>query len=134
MPDSVNTHESALDSIPDTLQTVVKNVANALNVRNDEWNLIKFYKRDFKIAFLAYPSFDDYTYRPLRHSISVDLQKLSHPKADYFTSENPPILHRKETFVHSLCHQIEIIKAITAEGEVAGLYANTRTIGFKKNC
>ncbi len=133
LPDSVYTHESALDSIPETLFKIITNVAKALNIHRDEWNLIKFYKRDFKIAFLSYPDYDSYAYPALRQSITVDLQKLSHRKADYSKSDNPPILHRKETFVHISYPRSDVFKEITNEGETASLYENTRTIGFKKN-
>lgn len=133
LPDSVYTHESALDSVPETLSTIITNVAKALKIHRDEWNLIKFYKRDFKVAFLSYPDYDSYAYPSLRQSITVDLQKLSHRKADYSKSDNPPILHRKETFVHKSYPQSDVFKEITNEGETASLYENTRTIGFKKN-
>ncbi|MDQ7049700.1 MAG: DNA phosphorothioation-associated putative methyltransferase [Enterobacterales bacterium] len=133
LPDSVYTHKTALDEIPKTLNAVIKNVAKALKITNEEWVLVKFYKRDFKIAFLSYPDFDDYAYPSLKQSITVDLQKLSHRKADYSKSDNPPILHRKETFVSQDYPLIDLFKAITAEGEAAALYENTRTIGFRKN-
>jgi DNA phosphorothioation-associated putative methyltransferase len=133
LPDSVYLHESALDAVPETLHTVVKNVAKALKIKSDEWNLIKFYKRDFKVAFLSYPDFEQYAYPPLKQSITVDLQKLSHRKADYSKSDNPPILHRKETFVPDSFPLVNTFKEITTEGESAGLYESPRTIGFRKN-
>jgi len=133
LPDSTYTHESAFDSIPVTLQAIIKNVAKALKIKDEEWNLIKFYKRDFKVAFLSYPDFESYAYPTLNQSITVDLQKLSHRKADYSKSDNPPILHRKETFVAQSFPLADLFKKVTLEGESAGLYENTRTIGFKKN-
>jgi len=133
LPDSVYIHESAVDSIPETLLLIIKNVAKALKIESDEWNLLKLYKRDFKVAFLFYPDFESYAYPTLEQSITVDLLKLSHRKADYSKSDNPPILHRKETFVFESFPLVETFKEITAEGESAGLYENTRTIGFRKN-
>ena len=133
LPDSVYTHKSAFKSIPKPLQSVISNVAKALKIEDSEWNIIKFYKRDFKVAFLNYPDFDDYAYPPLNQSITVDLQKLSQRKADYSKSDNPPILHRKETFVEASYPLIELFREITLEGEEAGLFEKTRTIGFRKN-
>ena len=133
LPDSVYTHESALNTIPDTLQNIIINVAKALKINNAEWNLVKFYKRDFKMAFLSYPDFESYAYPALKQSITVDLLKLSHRKADYSKSDNPPILHRKETFVSNTFPLIDTFTEITTEGEAAELYENTRTIGFRKN-
>jgi len=133
LPDSIYVHESALSLVPSTLSSVISNVAKALKIDSHEWNLVKFYKRDFKLAFLSYPDFNDYAYPSLRQSITVDLQKLSHRKADYSKSDNPPILHRKETFVDSDYPLVDLFQAITQEGEAAGLYENVKTIGFNKN-
>ena len=47
--------------------------------------------------------------------------------------KNPPILHRKECFVKPSHPQYDEFKAITREGETAGLFENTRQIGFKTN-
>ncbi len=85
------------------------------------------------ITFLNYPQFEEYAYPSLHECFTVDLSKLSLRKANYSASENPPILHRKETFVLPNHPNFELYCAITKEGEDAGLYENTRTIGFRKN-
>jgi len=115
LPEAIYLHESTLDSLPSALHAIVKNVGKALHIRSSEWNLIKLYKRDFKLSFLHYPDFENYAYPPLNQSITVDLQKLSHRRADYSKSDNPPILHRKETFVNDSHPQTDEFKAITAE-------------------
>ena len=43
------------------------------------------------------------------------------------------ILHRKETFVAATYPHIDLLTAITQEGEALGLYENPRSIGFKQN-
>ncbi len=133
LPDAVYTHESAILELPSELQVLLSKICKALQIKESEWNLVKFYKRDFKIALLSYPDFDTYAYPSLRQSITVDLIKYSQRKADYSKSENPPILHRKETFVANDYPEFSEFKEITLEGENAELYTNTRTIGFKKN-
>ena len=55
LPDSVYVHESAIGLVPPVLTTLVLKIADALKIPDDQWNIIKFYKRDFKVAFLAYP-------------------------------------------------------------------------------
>ena len=120
LPDSIYVHESALE------------VATALKIPEDEWNILKFYKRDYKVAFLSYPGFEEDSYPALRHSFTVDLAKLSMRKATY-SSDNPPILHRKETFVDSHYPLRGEFETLTTEGEAIGLYENTRLIGFKRN-
>lgn len=54
-------------------------------------------------------------------------------KANYSKSENPPILHRKETFVFENYPEYQTFSAITKEGEQANLYEKSRTIGFRKS-
>ena len=132
LPDSIYVHESALEAVPVPLTELVLKIATALKIPDDGWNILKFYKRDYKVAFLSYPSFEGDSYPALQHSYTVDLAKLSMRKAAY-KADNPPILHRKDTFVsadHPMC---EHFKALTAEGEAIGLYENTRLIGFKNN-
>jgi DNA phosphorothioation-associated putative methyltransferase len=133
LPDAVYLHNTALGELPPVLAAVTFKIADVLKIPDDAWNLVKFYKLDFKLAFLNYPTFEDEAYPALHHSYTVDLQKLSVRKADYSSSENPPILHRKETFVLDIHPLQSLFKEFTAEGEQLGLYENTRNIGFKKN-
>jgi len=133
LPDAVYLHQFALDHIDKKLVDLTLRVATALNIPAKNWNLVKFYKRDFKLTLLHYPDFFDYAYPALAKSHTIDLAKLSVRDADYSKSENPPILHRKETFLPPNHEAEEHFKAITAEGEAIGLYSNPRTIGFKKN-
>lgn len=133
LPDSIYVHESACCAIPENLLTVIEKIASALKIASSDWNIIKLYKRDFKVAFLNYPEFESYSYPALKNSYTVDLSKLSMRKASYEKSDNPPILHRKETFVKEDFPLTPVFKEITAEGEKIGLYENTRNIGFRKN-
>ncbi|MDP2126634.1 MAG: DNA phosphorothioation-associated putative methyltransferase [Pseudohongiella sp.] len=133
LPDAIYVHKSAFENLPPSLSSLTQRVGDALKIPDDKWNIAKFGKRDFKITFLNYPDFDTYAYPSLHECFTVDLSKLSMRKADYSTSENPPILHRKETFVASSHPQWAAFKEVTLEGEAAGLFENTRSIGFKRN-
>ena len=133
LPDSVYVHNSAVSEIPEELTLVLDKIAAALKIPSTAWNILKLYKRDFKVAFLNYPEFDSYSYPALNHSYTVDLAKLTVRKASYENSDNPPILHRKETFVKPDYKLRPYFTEITAEGEKIGLYENPRSIGFKKN-
>lgn len=133
LPDSVYIHQSALTALPKELSDVLEKIASVLKIPRTDWNILKLYKRDFKIAFLSYPDFESYSYPALKHSYTIDLSKLSVRKASYEKSDNPPILHRKETFVSEDFSLTPLFKEITAEGEKIGLYENTRNIGFRKN-
>ncbi|KJG40878.1 DNA phosphorothioation-associated putative methyltransferase [Photobacterium angustum] len=131
LPDSVYIHKDSLSEINNKLSAFIPAVASAL--KTDEWDLVKLYKREFRLSLLSYPSFYTDSYPVLHQSINVDLAKLTHKKTSYHQSENPPILHRKETMISSSNQYYEHFKNITREGEEAGLYKNTRIIGFKKS-
>jgi len=133
LPDAVYVHESAMELLPDEIAKLCFKIASALKIDKREWNIVKFYKRDYKLALLSYPAFDSDSYPALKTSFTIDLQKLSVRKANYTNSDNPPILHRKETFVSPSYPLHEHFKSLTIEGEAIGLYENVRSIGFKKN-
>lgn len=133
LPDAVYLHVTALSDVPEKLSKTTKKIANALSIADDAWNIIKFNKRDFKLSLLNYPSFDTYAYPALEHSYTIDLSKLTLRQASYKESSNPPILHRKETFVRDNYPGVDEFYSFTEEGESIGLYKNTRTIGFKQS-
>ena len=132
LPTAIYLHRSAIESVLSlTLLNYIFDTINKLNI-TEQWNLLKLYKRDFKITLLNYPNFDTYAYPALHTSITIDLEELTKRKANYQKSDNPPILHRKETVVLANYPLIESFKAIAMEGEAIELYKNTKTIGFKQ--
>jgi len=133
LPDAVYVHISALSTLPEELSSVVIRIATALKISDEAWNVIKLNKRDFKVTLLNYPEFEGDSYPALHQSYTIDLEKLSVRKSDYSNSDNPPILHRKETFVENTYPLASLFKEITEEGEKIGLYEKTRNIGFKQN-
>ena len=133
LPDAVYLHASAIGTLPKELSIIVVKIAGALKISDDAWNVIKFSKRDFRLTLLNYPDFEKDSYPELHQSYTIDLEQLSVRKSDYSNSENPPILHRKETFVTGEYPHVELFRAITLEGEQIGLYENTRNIGFKQS-
>lgn len=133
LPEAIYIHKSALELLPKELLEFISKVATALKIGSSEWNLLKLYKRDFKISLLNYPDFETDSYPSLHTSLTIDLQKLSFRKAEYGKTDNPPILHRKETFVTEEHPLLQLFKEITKEGEAIGLYENVRTIGFRRN-
>jgi len=132
LPTAIYLHRSAIEEVLTTplLGLIFDNI-NKLSI-TDPWNLLKLYKRDFKITLLNYPDFDTYAYPALHTSITIDVEEQTKRKANYQQSENPPILHRKETFVLANYPLIDIFKAITAEGETIELYKSTKTIGLRQ--
>jgi SAM-dependent methyltransferase len=98
-----------------------------------EFNLVKFRTDELKISFLSYPDFFEVAHPVLCKAITIDLVKGKARQTDYKKNINPPILHRKETFLpadHSLW---KAFRTLTSAEEAAGLYEETSTIGFKLN-
>lgn len=133
LPDAIYLHKDAFSELPKMLNGFIPAVAKALSINEDDWNLVKLFKKDFRLSLLHYPDFYQDSYPALNKSINVDLSKLSHRITEYSKSENPPILHRKETMVLKDNPHYEHFTQLTCEGENAGLYENTRIIGFKQS-
>lgn len=131
LPDAVYLHKDALIEASESLQNFIPAVAQAVKV--SEWDLVKLYKKEFRLSLLSYPTFYSESYPALQQSVNIDLVKLTHKVTDYCNSDNPPILHRKETMITPSNPHFEHFKNITQEGENAGLYENTRIIGFKRS-
>ena len=63
------------------------------------WNLLKLHTNQFALTFLSYPDFDCDPHPALAEATKIDLNTGSILRTDYRTRANPPILHRKETFL-----------------------------------
>jgi len=133
LPDSIYFHKDAFTDVPEALSKFIKIVAIALKVEDDNWNLVKVFRKDFRLSLLHYPNFFEDSYPVLKQSVNVDLAKLSHRITNYSEQENPPILHRKETMLPKNHEAYEGFAMLTQEGESAGLYENSRMIGFKNS-
>ena len=133
LPDAIYFHKDAFLEVPQALTQFINVVAKALKVEDQDWNLVKVSKNDFRLSLLNYPHFFEDSYPALKQSVTVDLNKLSHRVTSYNLEDNPPILHRKETMIHTAHPAHEGFCIITQEGEAAGLYENSRMIGFKSS-
>lgn len=98
-----------------------------------EFNVVKFRTDELKISFLAYPEFLSEAHPTLRHSVTIDLVTGKARHTDYSNNINPPILHRKESFVPADHPRRAEFEALTREEIEAGLYEDATTIGFKLN-
>jgi DNA phosphorothioation-associated putative methyltransferase len=133
LPDAVYLHETALGEVPLELAAHLARAVAQLGLDKKDWNVVKFYKRDHKITLLHYPGFFDDPYPALNRAYTIDLEKRMFRETDYKHSDNPPILHRKETFLKRDHPSIPVFQTITEQAERIGLYKNPRTIGFKKS-
>jgi len=133
LPDAVYLHEKALDALPKELKDTLVDAIKQNKLNYISWNIVKFFKRDHKITLLDYPTFFEEAYPSLNKSYTIDLQKQSYRVTNFSNSDNPPILHRKETFLPADHPEVARFSEMTKEGENIGLYENTKNIGFKQN-
>jgi DNA phosphorothioation-associated putative methyltransferase len=126
-------HISAFNEITPELKDFILLISNALKIPHDDWNIVKLHTQQYRLSYLNYPHFYQNSYPALHQSITVDLENKTQKVAKYSQSENVPILHRKELFISTTDEHYDEFVSITKEGEVAGLYENSRIIGFKKS-
>lgn len=129
LPSHLYVHRSAEDELPPLLRVLLsagKGVVGQL-----QYNLVKFSKDGRAISFLLYQNFDEDPHPSLLRSVKVYLPKATFDIREYFQSDNPPILHRKEAFVLQKYPYYEIFKRLSAEEEAHGLLSSP-DIGYRR--
>ncbi|MDA3939164.1 MAG: DNA phosphorothioation-associated putative methyltransferase [Spirochaetia bacterium] len=129
---SVYITEESLEKVDTILYKFVADLKTRADV-DSEYNIVKFFTNEFKISFLSYPGFFEEPHPELKKSLTLNIATGKIKKFSYHKSLNPPILHRKEFFLHPDHPQIKLYSMLTLEEESHGLYENTKTIGFKLN-
>ena len=138
LPDAFYIHILALHTLDPWLQEY-ENRARTCSERSrtsallkvQSATLVKFSTNKPKISYLFYPDFDTDPHPALQASIQVDVETLEVGYRDYSDSENPPILHRKETFVTPEYPLYQEFAALTRAQVALGLLNHTRGIGTK---
>jgi hypothetical protein len=69
-----------------------------------DWNLLKIHTNEAALTFLTYPDFDEDPHPTLAEATKINLNTGSVVRTDYRGRSNPPILHRKETFLPAMIH------------------------------
>lgn len=129
LPSALYVHESALQDLPHVLR-VYEGCARWLVGEVEGANLVKLATDKPKVSYLEYPDFDTDPHPALRRTTFVRIGALDVDDRDYSTSENPPILHRKETFVAPDHPGFAKFKRLTEQEERFGLYdEDVRVIG-----
>ncbi|MEG3842992.1 DNA phosphorothioation-associated putative methyltransferase, partial [Microcoleus sp. herbarium14] len=131
LPTAFYVHVSALSALNPVLG-IYENCARR-NLENiDEATLVKFSLQQPKISYLFYPDFDSDAHPALQTSIQINLETGEVKYFDYSNSENPPVLHRKETFVTADYPNYEKFARLTRCEEGWGLLDNTSAIGTRE--
>jgi len=128
LPADFYLHRSAEESLPALLRVLI--FAARQIVGEVDYNILKFAMDGRKLSFLKYRDFDEEAHPELLHSVRVFLPSASYVIRDYSSSENPPILHRKESFVDPLYEHYTTFVELTRQEESRGLLSRP-DIGFK---
>ena len=129
-PSAIYVHESALDALPPLLR-LYEGCARRYIGRVEEANLIKLHTEEPMVSYLSYPQFESDPHPPLAESLTVHLQTFRVRERDYRTSRNPPILHRKETFLVPAHPLHAKFARLTRQEESKGLFEETSRIGTR---
>lgn len=131
LPTAFYIHISALSFLDPLLQVWERKARSAVP-KLPKHTIIKFSTDKLKLSYLFYPDFDTDPHPALESSIQVDLQTLEVSYRNYSGADNPPILHRKETFVAPDYHLYHTFAALTRAQESLGLLSNTSGIGTRQ--
>jgi DNA phosphorothioation-associated putative methyltransferase len=91
-------HRTAREAL-DPLLRVYEGCARPYLGEIEGADLIKLHRQSGKISYLVYPDFDADPHPALLRSIKLNLRTREIESSDYTASANPPIPHRKETFL-----------------------------------
>ena len=128
LPAALYVHISALNEIDPKLR-LYEGCASRNIGGTEDANIIKFHKDKPCISYLYYPDFESIAHPALQWAMLIDLRDLSLRFRDYSHQENPPILHRKETFLSPNHPLYSKFAKFTKSEEKAGLFSETKTIG-----
>ena len=139
LPTAFYIHISALEQLHPVLQ-LYENIAahfylqanSTQQTQSKITTLIKFHFDKPKISYLHYPDFDTDPHPALKTSISIDINNGKINCRNYSNSENPPVLHRKETFVTPDYPNYQKFAQLTSAEVKLGLLDNTRLIGTRQ--
>jgi DNA phosphorothioation-associated putative methyltransferase len=124
-------HIDALSLLPPLLR-VYEGCARAYVGSVEDANILKLHRAKPQVSYLSYPTFERDAHPALTESLKVRFTGLRIEYRDYRESENPFILHRKETFLppdHALRGKFE---NLTKQEEARGLLDHTATIGTRR--
>ena len=129
-PEALYVHASAIDQLPASLR-VFEGCARAYIGRVEGANVVKLNRLEPRISYLSYPAFEDDPHPALAQSLSVHLQTFRVRTRDYSNTGNPPILHRKETFLAPEHRLRAKFARLTAAEEAKGLLDESNRIGTR---
>jgi DNA phosphorothioation-associated putative methyltransferase len=128
LPDALYVHRSALDDLGPLLR-VYEGCGRAYLGEIEGANLIKLHRHSGKVSYLIYPDFETDPHPALLRSVKLSLRTRELDSYDYSGSKNPPILHRKESFLHPDHPLYTRFARLSQQEERRGLLADASSIG-----
>ncbi len=128
LPTAIYAHVDAVAGLPLPLRLYEACGRAALGAV-DGATLVKLRRDEPKVSYLVYPEFEREAHPALAESVSLHLQTLRSSTRRYDVAANPPVLHRKETFVSPSHPRRELFASLTRAEERAGLLEDTARIG-----
>ncbi len=113
-------HRDGLDHLSPLLR-IYEGCARALVGDIDEATLIKLHRFSGKVSYLAYPGFEKVAHPALCLRVKVTLPTLAIDFFDYSDWADPPLLFRKEEFLHREHPLRERFSRLTAQEDNRGL-------------
>jgi DNA phosphorothioation-associated putative methyltransferase len=131
LPTALYVHISALNDLDPKLR-LYEGCASRNIGGTEDANIIKFHTEKPCISYLYYPDFEKIAHPALQWAMLIDLRDLSLKFRDYSQQDNPPILHRKETFLSPYHPLYSKFAKFTKSEEKAGLLSETKMIGNQR--
>src|SRR5207244_2803498 len=94
-------------------------------------NVIKIHRRSGKLSYLVYPDFDDDPHPALLRCVKLNLRTRQVQSYEYAQNANPPVLHRKESFLPASDPRHAKFARLTAQEEKQGLLDEPGRIGTR---
>ncbi|MFB2970599.1 DNA phosphorothioation-associated putative methyltransferase [Aerosakkonema sp. BLCC-F183] len=136
LPNALYVHISAIEKLDPPLRQHYEKFSQIIATGMVGANIIKFHSDRPKISYLFYPDFDTDPHPALLASVQINLENNEISPMmryrDYSNSHNPPILHRKETFVTPEYPYYQEFEQLTKAEEKLGLLDKTSSIGTRQ--
>jgi hypothetical protein len=126
LPGALYVHRSAVGQLAPVIRRRIA-VASRIWPEASTAEIVKVGRRSGNVSFLRYPDFDSDAHPALTTAVTVNVATGTVRRREYAT--NPPILHRKETFVAPGYPGRGRFTTLTRAEEAAGLLSDTARIG-----
>jgi DNA phosphorothioation-associated putative methyltransferase len=132
LPGACYLARQTIEHLPTNLKELIEHLSNQIGF-NVAFNVLKISWADFAVSFLDYEDFETAAHPVLGESVRVCLATGKVRRTSFVEHINRPILHRKETLLPPDHPDAPKLRALTSAEEQAGLFDESKTIGFEQN-